>query len=50
MLAIINDFRMQSIGGIIGGLDIWENAIVHSLLNNSEVWTEMSEESIQQLE
>ena len=33
--AIIEDLRMQTIGGIKCGQDIWEMAIIPSLLNNA---------------
>ena len=46
---IIEDFRMQSVGGLLGALDIWEMAVVQSLLNNSEVWVDISEESTKTL-
>lgn len=48
--SILEDFRMQKVGGLIGGFDIWEMAIVQSLLNNAQTWTDISEESIEVLE
>ena len=48
--SILEDFRMQKVGGLIGGFDIWEMAIVQSLLNNAQTWTDMSEESLSALE
>ena len=35
-IAIMEDFRMQKIGGLMGGIDLWEVAIIPSLLNNAE--------------
>ena len=40
--AIMEDFRMQALGGMQGAWDMWELAIVPSLLNNCGVWTEIS--------
>jgi hypothetical protein len=37
--AAIEDLRMQMIGGIKCGLDIWEMALIPSLLNNASMWT-----------
>jgi hypothetical protein len=47
--AIIEDLRMQMIGGLKCGLDIWELAIVPSLINNCSTWTQISTESIDKL-
>ena len=41
---------MQMIGGLKCGLDIWELAMVPSLLNNSGTWMEISEKSIEKLD
>ena len=48
--AIIEDFRMQCVGGLLGAFDIWEMAILQSLLNNSETWTEISNDSVKEFE
>ena len=48
--AIIEDLRMQCIGGLGSAFDLWELAVLPSLLNNSETWTEISEEALKQLE
>ena len=34
--AVINDFRLNTIGGLRAGLDIFEMVVVPSLLNNSD--------------
>ena len=47
--AIVEDLRMQMIGGLKCGLDIWELALVPSLINNSSTWTQISSESIEKL-
>ena len=47
--SILEDLRMQMIGGIKCGLDIWELAIIPSLANNAGVWVEVSPQSIEKL-
>ena len=42
--AVLNDIRLQSIGGIVSGLTIWNMAIVPYLLYNSDSWADMGEE------
>ena len=49
-IAIMEDFRMQKIGGLLGGIDRWEVAIIPSLLNNAETWVEINETCLQLLE
>ena len=39
--AILNDYRIDSIGGLKAGLDIIELAVIPSLLHNAETWIEM---------
>lgn len=46
----MEDFRLQKVGGLLGGFDLWEMAIIPSLLNNAETWVEISETSLQKLE
>ena len=41
---------MQLAGGLLGAFDIWEMAIVQALLNNSETWLDISDESVARLE
>ena len=38
---IIDDFRTQSLGGLLAAFLTWGSAISQSLLTNSEVWVEM---------
>ena len=47
--AVLEDLRMQMIGGIKCGMDIWEIAIIPSLLNNADTWVEISSQSINRL-
>ena len=39
--AIMEDFRMEAVGGLQGGWDLWIIAIIQSLLNNCGTWMEM---------
>lgn len=48
--AVIEDLRMQVIGGFVGGLDLWEMAIIPMLLNNADMWTEISAEAVKELD
>ena len=50
IVAIIEDFRMQKVGGLVAAFDLWEGAVVPSLLNNAETWVEMSEKTLKDLE
>ena len=48
--AVLKDVRMESIGGILCGITIWEMAVLPYLLNNSETWENMEDDCIQELE
>ena len=48
--AILNDFRVDSIGGLRAGLEIFELAIIPSLLNNADTWTKIDFETENKLE
>ena len=48
--AIIDDCRVNSVGGLLAGLDLWELAILPSLLNNCQTWVNISEDSLKLLE
>ena len=50
IMAIIDDCRVNSVGGLQSGLDFWEMSYLPSLLNNSQTWTNISEHSIKLLE
>ena len=47
---IADDYRMHKAGGLLGAFDIWEMAIVQALLNNSETWLYICEDSVKDLE
>ena len=36
--AVMDDYRMQAVGGMIGALDLCNLAVVPSLLNNCSTW------------
>ena len=48
--AVINDFRINAIGGLRAGLDIFEMVVIPSLLNNSDTWVELDSGSITRLD
>ena len=47
---ILEDYRSSQAGGIMAGLMLWEMAVIPSLINNSETWTCIDEESLKRLE
>ena len=48
--AVINDFRINAIGGLKAGLDIFELVVIPSLLNNSDTWVDIDNGSISRLD
>ena len=48
--AILEDFRIDTMGGMSAGLEIFELAILPSLLNNADVWIELGKTSRDKLE
>ena len=44
---VMEDFRMQAVGGIMGAWDLWHAAILPSLLANCGTWTELPEKAIE---
>ena len=48
--ALIEDFRMQAVGGMMAAIDLYESCIVPSLLTNCGTWTEMTEKEENLLE
>ena len=48
--ALVEDFRMQAVGGMRAGIDLYESCIVSSLLTNAGTWTEITEQEIKQLD
>ena len=48
--AVIDDYRMQALGGMMGGWDLWNMAVVPSLLNNCSTWIGISDKQEDMLE
>ena len=48
--AILDDCRVNTVGGLQSGLYFWEMSYLPSLLNNCQTWTNISEESLKLLE
>ena len=48
--AVLSDIRVQSTGGLLSGLTIWNMAVVPYLLNNSEVWVDLDKECMEELD
>ena len=47
---VVEDFRANLLGGLDLGLQIWETALLPSLLHNSDTWFSMCKTSVQSLE
>ena len=43
---VMEDFRMQAVGGIMGAWDLWNSAILPSLLCNCSTWTELPTKAV----
>ena len=48
--AIIEDCRINCVGGLSSGLHVWEIAVIPFLINNSETWVEMNKDAIDKIE
>ena len=48
--SILDDFRIDSLGGLKAGLDIFELALIPALLNNADTWVDLKEDTIQKLD
>ena len=48
--AIIEDCRINAVGGLSSGLHLWKTAVIPFVNNNSETWTELSQCAIDRLE
>ena len=44
--AVMSDYRMQAVGGMAGAWDLWEHAMLPSLLNNCSSWIGMSRKNV----
>ena len=50
MKTVLDDFRLQAIGGMMGAWDLWNLAVVPSLMNNCSTWIGMSSKLVEKLE
>ena len=48
--SILDDCRLQIIGGALAGVDIWELAVIPSILTNAETWVHISDKTVTILE
>ena len=48
--AIIEDFRMQSVGGIEAAIDLYESCVVPSLLANCATWLDVKQHTVDRLD
>ena len=50
LCALMEDFRMQVVGGMRAAINIYKSCIVSSLLTNSGTWTEITDREIKLLD
>ena len=48
--AVLDDFRLQAVGGMMGAWDLWNMAVVPSLMNNCSTWIGISSKLVESLE
>ena len=48
--SVLKDCRAHLTGGIVSGFDIWEIAVIPTLLYNAETWQEISNKTVEELE
>ena len=48
--AVLDDYRMQAIGGMLGAWDLWNLAVIPSLLNNCSTWVGITSSVVDMLE
>ena len=49
MKAIMEDFRLQAVGGMAGAIDVWEMSICTKLLANCGSWVGMGKAAFKQV-
>ena len=47
---VIDDCRSHTVGGLVAGINMWEQSVLPMILYNSETWQEMSKKDIDTLE
>ena len=50
VVSVVEDFRMQMVGGSMSAFDLWEAAVLPALLYNSETWVEITQNTVDNLE
>ena len=50
VVAVVEDCRMQIVGGAMAAFDLWEAAVLPALLYNSDTWVEISTKTLETLE
>ena len=48
--SVLNDCRAHLTGGLVSGFDIWEIAVIPSLLYNAETWQDIARKTVEELE
>ena len=48
--ALVEDVRMQAVGGFEASIDMFESSIVPSLLANCGTWTEIEKKTVEKLD
>ena len=49
-VSIVEDFRMQMVGGAMAAFDLWEAAILPALMYNSETWVDITTKTVETLD
>ena len=47
---ILEDYRSSKAGGVTSGIMLWEVAVIPSLTNNSETWTNLEKQQVDRME
>jgi hypothetical protein len=50
VVSVVEDFRMQMVGGSVAAFDLWEAAVLPALLYNSETWVDINQKTVDNLE
>jgi hypothetical protein len=48
--AVLDDYRLQAVGGMMGAWDLWNLAVIPSLLNNCSTWIGINNKQVDRLE
>ena len=44
--SLVEDFQMQSLGGLVAALELWEKALVPSLLSGAGTWLGITKDAV----